>query len=104
MRGNPRVWLLPLLPPFNQVLLTLPVLVLLRDWGTLPKYGRIAFAACVAWPWMASFVLLIGHPPLKSLRPLPLLPSALVLFFPILLTLLLMLRRSQIRLTERVDA
>jgi hypothetical protein len=87
---------LPLMPPFNQVLLILPLLILLRDWASLPRLGRLAFVVCVSWPWLASIVLLVSHVQLKSLRPIPLLPSVLVLFFPALLTLLLLARRSTI--------
>ena len=85
---------LPLMPPFNQVLLVLPLLILLRDWSSLPSLGRVAFVVCASWPWVASLVLLISRVPLKSLRPVPLLPSALALFFPVLLMLLFMARPS----------
>jgi hypothetical protein len=85
---------LPLMPPFNQVLLILPLLIILRDWSRLPLFGRVAFVVCAGWPWMVSLVLLASRVPLRSLRPVPLLPSALALFFPVLLTLLFMARRS----------
>jgi len=85
---------LPLMPPFNQVLLILPLLIILRDWSRLPLFGRVAFVVCAAWPWMVSLVLLASRVPVRSLRPVPLLPSALALFFPVLLTLLFMARRS----------
>jgi hypothetical protein len=83
---------LPLMTPFNQVLLILPVLVVVRDWARLPLAARIVFAVCVSWPWIVSLALLAWPPDLKSLRPVPLLPSALVLFLPFLLPILLMAR------------
>jgi len=84
----------PLVPPFNQVLLILPVLMIVRDWADLPSAARVAFTACVTWPWIASLVLLAALPNLRSLRPIPLLPSALVLFMPFLLPILLVARRT----------
>ena len=87
---------LPLMPPFNQVLLILPVLILVRDWARLPRLGRFVFVFCVSWPWIVSAVLLALHVQLKSLQPTPLLPSAPVLFVPAVLLLLLMARRSSI--------
>ena len=84
---------LPLMSPFNQVLLIPPVLMLLRDWGTLPSAARVFFAACVSWPWLAELALLVLPLHLKSLRPIPLLPSALVLLLPFFLPLLLRARR-----------
>ena len=85
---------LPLMPPFNQVLLILPLLIVLRDWSSLSRWGRFAFVFCVSWPWIMSLVLLASHVQLNSLRAVPLLPSVLVLFFPALLTLLLIARRN----------
>jgi len=87
---------MPLMPPFNQVLLILPLLINLRDWSRLPFWGRIAFAICAGWPWIVSIILLASRVPLKSLRPIPLLPSGLALFLPVLLILLLMGRRPLI--------
>lgn len=89
---------LPLMSPFNQVLLILPVLMIVKDWARLPKAGRLAFAACVGWAWIVSLVLLAFPPNLKSLRPVPLLPSALVLVLPFLIPVLLMARRIPISL------
>ena len=89
---------LPLMSPFNQVLLILPVLMIVKDWARLPTAGRLAFAACVGWAWIVSLVLLAFPPNLKSLRPVPLLPSALVLVLPFLIPVLLMARRIPISL------
>lgn len=80
---------LPLLVPFNQVLLLLPAMMIVRNWTALPRFGRRVFAFIVAWPWITSVVLLLLlHPRLDSLNRLPLLPSAMVLFLPFLLALL----------------
>jgi len=87
---------LPLMPPFNQVLLILPTLMILRDWSRLPTTARIAFKVCVSWPWIASLAMLAFPPSTKSLSPLPLLPSALELFFPLLLFVLLIARRPAV--------
>jgi hypothetical protein len=85
----------PLLTPFNQVLLILPAMLLLRDWKALPRSSRVIFIVSVSWPWISSSVLLLFPPRLDSPNQMPLLPSFLVLFFPLFLPLLLMTRRSQ---------
>jgi glycosyl transferase family 87 len=86
---------LPLLTPFNQVLLLLPVVILLRDWHRLPRLGRYAFSALSTWPWIASFALLAHPPQLHSMTRLPLLPVAPVLAFPFLVSWLMFVRRPQ---------
>jgi len=85
----------PLLTPFNQVLLILPAMLLLRDWKALPRFSRLIFIVSISWPWIISGVLLLFPPRLDSPNQLPLLPSFLVLFFPLFLPLLLMTRRSE---------
>jgi Glycosyltransferase family 87 len=87
---------LPLFQPFNQVLLLLPALMVVRDWATLPRLGRRSFFVIVAWPWIASLVLLLLPPRLDSTNRIPLLPSVLVLFLPFLLLWLLASRSNQI--------
>jgi Glycosyltransferase family 87 len=84
----------PLFPPFNQVMLILPVVLFLRDWNTLPKLWRYVFAFSVGWPWAIASVLLIFPPRLNSTSQLPLLPSFLVLFFPFFLSVLLLTGRG----------
>jgi hypothetical protein len=84
--------ILPLFQPFNQVLLLLPALMVVRDWDVVPRIGRRCFFVVVAWPWIASLVLLLFPPHLDSTNRIPLLPSALVLFVPFLLLLLLVTR------------
>jgi hypothetical protein len=80
---------LPLLTPYNQILLLLPVIMLLRDWNTLPRPGRLAFTGLVAWPSIASLALLAHPPRLDWLSRLPLLPSAIVLLLPFVLSWLI---------------
>jgi hypothetical protein len=86
---------LPLLTPFNQVLLLLPLMIVLRDWTFVPRLGRRIFSFVVAWPWIVSFALLLLPPRLDSTKRVPLLPAALVLFVPFLLLLVLVTRRSR---------
>lgn len=85
----------PLFAPFNQVLLILPAMLLLRDWKGLPRFSRLVFVVSISWPWIFSCLLLIFPPRLDSPNQMPLLPSFLVLFFPLLLPLLLMTRRNK---------
>jgi hypothetical protein len=94
---------LPLFQPFNQVLLLLPALMVVRDWPALPRLTRRAFFVVVAWPWIASVVLLLLPPRLDSTNRIPLLPSALVLFVPFLLLSLLMTRLSRTELSRTDD-
>jgi hypothetical protein len=82
--------ILPLFQSFNQVLLLLPAMMVVRDWTSLSRLGRRIFAAIVAWPWIISLVLLAAfHPRLDSPSRVPLLPSVMTLFVPFLLLLLL---------------
>jgi Glycosyltransferase family 87 len=83
----------PLFTPFNQVLLIFPTLLLIRDWNALPSLSRLAFIVMVSWPWITSLLLLLFPPQVHSLDQLPLLPSFLVLFFPLFLPLFLATRR-----------
>ncbi len=86
---------LPLLTPYNQVLLLLPLLMLIRDWAGLPRWGRIGFTALVAWPFAVSLALLVHPPRLNSLSRLPLLPAVLALLFPFLVPLLVYFRQEE---------
>jgi hypothetical protein len=84
----------PLMTPYNQVLLLLPLLILIRDWRLLPRWDRMGFALLLSWPFVA-WVALLAHPPqLDSLRRIPLLPSALLPLTPFLV-LWMMFKRSQ---------
>jgi hypothetical protein len=79
---------MPLPHPFNQVILILPVLMLLREWRALPMWACIVFSAVVSWPWIGTVaVLLLSHhihPPSN----LALLPSFAAPAVPFLLPLL----------------
>jgi hypothetical protein len=86
---------LPLLTPFNHVLLILPVMMLLRDWSGLPRWGRIGLIGLAAWPWIVSAALLAHPPQVDSLSRVPLLPSLLVLLWPFLVALLLFYRQPE---------
>lgn len=89
------VLLMPLLTPYNQVFLLLPTLMLLRDWKILPRLGRAAMIALVAWPWIAQAVLLIHPPNIHSQNQLPLLPSVLSILFPFLVGWLAIRHRAR---------
>jgi hypothetical protein len=84
----------PLLTPYNQVLLILPVMLLLQEWKLLPRFSRLIFAVIVSWPWIVSAVLLVFPPRLDSPSQLASLPSVLTLVFPLILPLLLLSRRG----------
>ena len=90
----------PLLPIFNQVLLILPVLIVLREWSGLSQFFRGALVICVSWPWIAAAGLLAFPPPESTPTLLPLLPSSLVLVVPFLLLVLLATRTPS--LVEKV--
>lgn len=66
---------IPLLQPFNQVILILPAFLLLRDWQTLPAWARVAFALCVAWPGVGSLALFVFSSHIHAPSRLVLLPS-----------------------------
>jgi hypothetical protein len=85
----------PLFTPFNQVLLILPVIMLLQDWGTLRRFSKLVFVISIGWPWVVSTVLLLFPPHVDSSSQLALLPFFLVPFMPLILPLLLMTRRRQ---------
>jgi len=86
--------LLPLLTPYNQVLLLLPVLMLVHDWELLPRWGRAGFFVLIGWP-LATSVALLAHPPqLNSLQRTPLLPSVLLLLTPFLVLWLMFARAT----------
>lgn len=89
------VLLMPLLTPYNQVCLLLPILMLLRDWKSLPRFGRAAVMGLLAWPWIAQAVLLMHPPQIYSQNQLPLLPSALLVLFPFVVGWLAITHRSR---------
>src|SRR6202021_449043 len=84
----------PLFTPFNQVLLILPAMLLIRDWKSLPRFSRLVFIVSVSWPWIVSWVLLLFRPRLDSPNQLPLLPSFPVSFFSLFFPFILITRRG----------
>jgi hypothetical protein len=86
----------PLLTSFNQILLILPTLLILREWQTLPRFSRIIFTICVSWLWIISLALLLFTPRLDSAGQWPLLPLLPVSFFPLLLTVVFITRRTNL--------
>jgi len=80
---------LPLLTPYNQVLLLLPLLILLRDWERLPRWEGLGFAIFLAWPFVAMAGLLLLPPQLNSIRRTPLLPSAVLPLTPLFIAWLM---------------
>jgi Glycosyltransferase family 87 len=85
----------PLFTPFNQVLLILPAMLVLRHWQALPSFSRLVFIIVASWPWIISTCLLVLLPRWNSTSQLPLLPSFLVSFCPLILPLLLMTARKK---------
>lgn len=79
--------------PFNQILLLLPALIIVREWPTLPRAWRYSFAIIVAWPWITSLILLLFRPAIDSFRRVPLIPFAPSLLMPFVFLLLLSTRR-----------
>jgi hypothetical protein len=92
---------LPIVTPYNQVLLLLPFAMILRDWRYLPKLARRFFASVLAWPYLCSLLLLFHRPDLNSPSRLPLLPSAFVLLVPYLILLLFLLLLTSERRLHR---
>ena len=81
--------IMPLLTPFNQVILILPALMILRHWDCLGRLSRAALITSFGWPWIAQIALLLFPPNIHSTDRWPLAPSWLVLFVPfVLLTVL----------------
>lgn len=76
---------LPLMPPFNQTLLILPLLMVLRDWQRFGRPARVAFFCFAAWPWITSLILLLASPPVRSTNRLALLPSFPAVCMPFVL-------------------
>jgi glycosyl transferase family 87 len=95
---------LPLLTPYNHALLLLPLLMLVRNWSSLPLYGRYAFVTVLAWPFFASIFLFLYGPNLHSFGHMPQLPAALVLLVPFLVAWLIFVRRPDYSSRDAVRA
>ena len=61
----------PLFTPFNQALLILPAVLMVREWAAIPQLGRIVFIGFVSWPWIASIAILLLRLPLNPASPIP---------------------------------
>jgi hypothetical protein len=86
----------PLFTPFNQALLILPALLVVREWAALSKLSRLIFIAVALWPWITSMALLLLPHPLTAASRLPLLPALATSAVPLLLPVLLFFRKSPI--------
>jgi hypothetical protein len=95
---------LPLFPPFNQVLLLLPAMMILRDYATLPRSARWLLAIVFAWPWTTRLILLLVHPRVDSVSRLPLLPASIVVLVPLLLTVCFVIRELGTHTTQMMMA
>jgi len=95
---------LPLLTPYNHALLLLPILMLARDWSSLPIYGRYAVCSILAWPFFASIFLFLYRPNLHSFGRMPQLPAVLVLLVPFLVSWLIFARRPEYSARDRRPA
>ena len=87
---------LPLLAPYNQVLLLLPAVIALRDWQRLNRWSRTVFAVLLGWPFAASLLLLACRPDVNSFRRTPLLPSVLLVLTPFLMLWIMFDRRRMV--------
>jgi len=86
---------LPLLTPYNQLLLLLPILTLIRDWRTLPRWSQVGLCVLAGFPYVVSAVLLIHRPQLDSMQRTPLLPSALLLLVPFFIPVVMFVRSQR---------
>lgn len=86
----------PLFTPFNQVLLILPALLVVQEWARLPKVSRLAFAAVICWPWIASFALLLWRLPVNPANRIPVVPAIASSLLPLLLPVVLFMRKSDV--------
>ena len=84
----------PLFTPFNQALLILPALWVVREWMTIPRLGRVIFIALMFWPGITATALLLLRPPPNPASRLPLLPALAASAVPLLLPVLLFIRRK----------
>jgi hypothetical protein len=86
---------MPLYPLFNQLLLILPAMIVLRDWSSLRLPARYIFVAILGWPWITSLALLLWFS--RGSYPsglMPLLPAVGTLILPFILPLLLVSRHG----------
>jgi len=87
---------MPLIPPYNQVMLILPVFLLLRDWPALSFWTRIIFIFCFGWPVGGAIALLLLSNYIHAPSRLALLPSFVAPLVPFILPVLLVAWRRSI--------
>jgi hypothetical protein len=78
----------PLFTPFNQALLILPAMLVVREWEQFPRLSQVAFAAVVAWPWITSAILLVAKISPNPQNWFPLIPAFAVSALPLLLAVI----------------
>jgi len=83
----------PLFTPFNQSLLILPALLVVREWAWTPRLSRAIFIVLMFWPWITAMALLLLRRPLNPASQVPLLPSVAASIVPLILPVLLSMRR-----------
>jgi hypothetical protein len=83
---------LPLVTPYNQVLLLMPVILVLRDWAKVPRIAKIAFAGLAASTWIIELAMLAHPAPMDAMNRYPLLPSLVA--FPFVVAVLILIRRT----------
>src|SRR5580765_872860 len=86
---------LPLLTPYNQLLLLLPVLTLIRDWTILPRWAQAGLSLLAGFPYVVSAILLIYPPQLNAMQRTQLLPSALLLLVPFFIPIVMFVRSQK---------
>jgi hypothetical protein len=91
----------PLFTPFNQALLILPALLVLREWRDLPSISKVSFAAVVSWPWISSAALLFMRISPNPESRIPLIPAIAASAVPLLLSIILSTRRTNVDLPIR---
>lgn len=84
----------PLFTPFNQALLILPTVLVVREWRAFSRLARLTFVAIMFWPWITSLALLLLRPPVDPASRLPLLPAFAASFLPLLLPVFVATRRK----------
>jgi hypothetical protein len=79
----------PLFTPFNQALLILPAMLVIREWEQFPRLSQIAFAVVVGWPWITSAILWLANISPNPQNWFPLIPAFAASGLPLLLAVIL---------------
>ena len=88
------VLVLPLVTPYNQALLLMPVVLLMRDCAKVPRIAKLAFAVLLASAWIIELVMLAHPAPMNAMNRYPLLPSLVA--FPFVVAVLSLVRQEQV--------